>query len=280
MKLLNIDANAKTVKGQKQGYLTAILYLAPYLASGRNVCATAKLAGCHHGCLNTAGRGGIAPRTAIIATDAGNLPDNTIQRARLARTALYHNDRQVFLAQLVKELLAFHKRAKRLNLTPVIRLNGTSDIQWESISIASQWEGDSRALATLMDNKAGWLQYFGTGTTIFELFPDTQFYDYTKIPNRFDKKLPANYHLCLSYSGASPRYVAMVTAALKAHPGINLIVVADEQTKAGWLASLPNHADGDLSDLRFLDVPGDVIVLKAKGRARRDTSGFVVRGAI
>jgi hypothetical protein len=55
-KLLNIDANAKTVKGQAKGYLTAVLYLAPYTAAGLNVCPMAEVAGCHAACLNTAGR--------------------------------------------------------------------------------------------------------------------------------------------------------------------------------------------------------------------------------
>ena len=35
-KLLNIDNNAKTVKGQKYGYMTAVLYLAPSNESGFN----------------------------------------------------------------------------------------------------------------------------------------------------------------------------------------------------------------------------------------------------
>jgi hypothetical protein len=40
-KLLNIDNNAKTVKGQKYGFITAILYLAPSTQSGFNVCPQA-----------------------------------------------------------------------------------------------------------------------------------------------------------------------------------------------------------------------------------------------
>ena len=55
-KLLNIDNNAKTIKGQKYKYMTAILYLSPARTSGFNVCALAS-AGCMASCLNTAGRG-------------------------------------------------------------------------------------------------------------------------------------------------------------------------------------------------------------------------------
>jgi hypothetical protein len=34
--------------------------------------------------------------------------------------------------------------------------------------------------------------------------------------------------------------------------------------------------DGDQSDLRFLDPKGVVVALKAKGKAKKDTSGFVI----
>jgi len=37
--------------------------------------------------------------------------------------------------------------------------------------------------------------------------------------------------------------------------------------------------DGDASDLRFLDPDGVVVGLKAKGDAKKDTSGFVKRVA-
>ena len=69
-KLLNIDQNAKTVKGQVKGFLTAVLYLAPYKASGINVCPMAELAGCWKGCLNTAGRGGISKGSKRFKTPA------------------------------------------------------------------------------------------------------------------------------------------------------------------------------------------------------------------
>ena len=56
--LLNVDANPKTVKGQKKGYITAVLYLAPASESGYNVCAKATVA-CKWLCLNKTGRAGI-----------------------------------------------------------------------------------------------------------------------------------------------------------------------------------------------------------------------------
>jgi hypothetical protein len=35
--------------------------------------------------------------------------------------------------------------------------------------------------------------------------------------------------------------------------------------------------DGDATDLRFLDPRGVIVGLKAKGKGKQDTSGFVVK---
>lgn len=265
MKLLNIDSNAKTVKGQKLGFITAILYLAPYLASGRNVCPMADVAGCAEGCLNTAGRGGIAKRGAVIATDGGMLPDNTIQRARLKRTALYWDDRAAFMAVLVSELDAFVRKATRKGLTPVVRLNGTSDIQWER---------GHKVGAYVRTNSRGQKVYATDAASIFDAFPDVQFYDYTKLPARFARALPSNYHLTLSNSEASPVYARKVRNAHRKH-GASVVSVASKDMYNAMVAA--GGVDGDANDLRFLDPAGSMVWLKAKGKARKDQSGFVIR---
>lgn len=254
MKLLNIDANAKTVKGQKMGFMTAILYLAPYLSSGRNVCPMADVAKCHEGCLNTAGRGGIAKRGALIATDGGMLPDNAIQRARLERTRMYWDERGAFMTQLATEILAFRGKAERKGLVPVVRLNGTSDIQWE--------RGHK---VTFMG---------GTFASLFEVFPMMQFYDYTKLPARFARTQPDNYHLTLSNSEASKTYARKVQAAHRKH-NASVVSVASKDVYVAMLEA--GGVDGDANDLRFLDPDGSMIWLKAKGKARADMSGFVIR---
>jgi hypothetical protein len=254
--LLNIDANAKTVKGQKLGFLTAILYLLPWKHSGVNLCPMAEMAGCAASCLNTAGRGGIAKRGAVIATDGGSIPDNTIQRARQARTKLFNENRNLFLSKLIDELDAFIRKAERKGLIPVVRLNGTSDIQWEKIRI----------------NK--------DTPNIFALYPDVQFYDYTKIAKRFARTLPDNYHLTLSYSEASKRYLLTCVKARADHNVSMVVVTRNLKAKAQYSAAATmagaNVVDGDAHDLRFLDPANSVVVLKAKGSASKDTSGFVV----
>lgn len=252
MKLLNIDANAKTVKGQERGFMTAVLYLAPANLSGFEVCPMATK-GCRAGCLNTAGHGGMSKASATMTAPNGEqTPDNAVQRARIARTRLYFEARDAFFTQLITELNAFLVRAKRLDLTPVIRLNGTSDIPWERVPVFVSTRAKPYA-------------------NIMQMFPDVQFYDYTKRGNRRD--LPSNYHLTFSLAEDNDVRAA---AALKA--GMNVAVVfrtsgyGETYTIAGHTAPLVN---GDESDLRFLDPAGSVVALYAKGRAKRDTTGFV-----
>lgn len=255
--LLNIDKNPKTVKGRAMGFMTAILYLIPWKFSGVNLCPMAHIAGCIDGCLNTSGHGGIAKRGDIIATDAGPLPDNVVQRARMQRTKLFNEDRDAFMAQLIAEILAFEKKAMRKGLTPVIRLNGTSDIDWTKIPVSYDHPIDGTT----------------THANIFALFSHIQFYDYTKVAKRMRKVRPMNYHLTLSYSEATKRYTNIVRKEMRDGASVVMVVrdaaIRDEKVSKGAV-------NGDEHDLRFLDPAGSTVVLKAKGRARRDVSGFVI----
>lgn len=225
MKLLNIDANAKTVKGQGRGYMTAILYLAPADESGYEVCPMASK-GCRKACLNKAGMGAFS----------------NVQAARIAKTKWYFEDRAAFMAQLVTEVRAFIRKAIKLGLIPVVRLNGTSDIPWERVPVEGQ-------------------------ANIMALFPSVQFYDYTKRSNRRD--LPANYHLTFSLAEDNDS-----RARLAARNGANIAVVFRNDKFPSTFMGMP-VVDGDADDLRFLDGRGVVVGLKAKGPAKKDVSGFV-----
>lgn len=234
--LFNVN-NSKTIKGEKEGYKTFILYLAPNTLNdkGVNLCPMATK-GCISSCLNTAGLGGIYP---------------SIQTARIRRSNLFIENREYFLNRLVLEIKSGILLADFENMIPVIRLNGTSDIQWENIKVK--------------DNK-----------NIFELFPDVTFYDYTKIQNRFDKKLPSNYNLTFSYSSESDYYkgrIDIITRKLL-KAGNNVAVVFRKRLPDTFLGY--KVVNGDKDDLRFTDDKGVVVGLKAKGKARTDKSGFVI----
>lgn len=228
MKLLS-DANPKIQKGTSKGYLTFIMHLAPGSLSGHNVCPGAS-AGCLATCLNTAGRGRF----------------QNIQQARIRKTEWFFRDRKGFMAQLVKDVEAGIRKADRLKLTPVFRLNGTSDIRWETVKV-------------------------GSYKNIFEMFPNVQFYDYSKLSNR--KNIPANYHLTFSRSESNENKLDEAISN-----GMNVAVVFSTKKKndlPSRYRSLP-VVDADETDLRFLDPKGSVCGLRAKGQAKKDASGFVV----
>jgi hypothetical protein len=243
MKLLS-TGNPKVLKGIKQGYNTYILHLAPASLSGYNTCPKAT-EGCKSACLNTAGRGGMFKRGETT---------NTIQQARIRKTKQFYENRQEFMVQLVKDIELAIKQSNKLGLIPVFRLNGTSDLSWE------KYEVDGFA-------------------NIFARFPEVQFYDYTKVLGRKVSNI-TNYHLTFSAADGndadtmkawqSGYNIAMVFNLKKTLPMPEYHAI----TGNGYFAKAPVF-NGDESDLRFLDPRGAIVGLYAKGKAKKDTTGFV-----
>lgn len=241
-KLLGVGSNAKTIKGDGEEYETAILYMTPYKVAvgGKtyNSCSMAEQASCIDGCLNTAGRAGIIKKGETT---------NTIQAARLRKAQWFYSDREGFMLQLMQDIAKHQTSCEKRGIQAVVRLNGTTDIRWELVKVQ--------------------------GYTIFELFPRVAFYDYTKIANRNTSHIE-NYHLTWSYSGASERYAAMMQTAID--KGMNVATVFRKVFNAKTWKGLP-VVDGDKDDLRIKDPKGGhIVALYAKGKAKKDTSGFVV----
>ncbi len=230
-KLLS-TANPKIQKGTKEGYLSFILHLSPADLSGREVCPK-RTAGCTSACLNTAGRGGMFRRGENT---------NIIQQARIRKTRYFFEARDYFMMDLYEDIKKAIRYAERQGLTPVFRLNGTSDLSWEKYTINEN--------------------------NIFELFPTVQFYDYTKVLGRKVSKYK-NYHLTFSAADGNDADVALAMAQ-----GMNVAVVFDKLPDSYMGRPVFNADD---TDLRFLDPRGVILGLKAKGRAKKDTSGFVRR---
>jgi hypothetical protein len=236
--LLSINADAKTSKGETFGFLTGILYLAPYKSTAYNTCSMAETADCGKACLFTAGRGAMS----------------TVAQGRVNKTIWFFEERDTFMAQLAVNIRQLISKAKRKGLIPLIRLNGTSDIRWETV---------------------GFTDTDGTEyVNIFAAFPDTQFYDYTKDVNR--KALPLNYDLTFSYSGVIG-FQPFVNKAIA--NGMRLAVVF--RSVAAIPASFKGMSviGGDNSDIRHLEDKGVVVALYAKGKAKLDMTGFVVDAA-
>jgi len=178
---------------------------------------------------------------------------NRIHRARIFKTLWFLKDPVGFMEQMSKELAALERRTKKSKKSlAVARLNGTSDIPWENYE-------------TL---------YPGRETCIFSEFPNVQFYDYTKSYQRmmkmFQSRLPRNYYLTYSRSeDTTPKQIRKVV-----NTGGTVAVVFKDEVPDTYLG-IP-VISGDEHDFRFLDQEGTIVGLKAKGRARHDTTGFVI----
>lgn len=162
MKLLN-SGNNKTIKGEKKGFRTFGIHLAPSKLSGFNTCHWASK-GCSMACLNTAGRG-------IM---------KNVQEARINKTKFLFQDREAFMAQLHKEITAGVKKAQKNDKTPCVRLNLTSDIPWEAKQFF--FEGKS-----IFDHFPDVAFYDYTKGSI-------------RMHKFLDGKMPKNYHLTFSRS--------------------------------------------------------------------------------
>jgi len=240
------DDNAKAEKAAAFGYYNIIHYLAPAdIAGVGDVCPNRSPA-CTAACL-----GWHSGHAAIGET-------NNVRTARLAKTRAFMTDRQAYLVRMVMEIARARRYAEGRGLKLCVRLNGSSDIAWEGIRLQP------------------------SGRTLFEIYPDVQFVDYTKNAKRFDRALPPNY--CLTFSRSETNEATAIGLLQR---GFNVAVVFAVKPRE-WFG-FP-VVDGDESDLRHLDprgfLPetgqqyrsGYVIGLTPKGRnAKKDSSGFVVR---
>jgi len=163
---------------------------------------------------------------------------NVIQKARIRKTNYFYDDRAGFMYDLMQDIKKGIRLANKLGLEPVFRLNGTSDLSWEKYEMTE-------------------------GKNVFDVFAGIQFYDYTKVLGRKVKHIE-NYHLTFSKADGNDSDVA--EALLQ---GMSVVAVYDKIP-----AGVPS---ADETDLRFLDPKGIMLGLKAKGRAKKDYTGFVIR---
>ena len=192
------------------------------------ICPYQIKAGCKDACLNTAGLAGVFPK---------------VQESRKRKTDLFLNNRAEFMSLLVLDIIKFIEACKRKGKKPAIRLNGTSDIPYENIIV----EG---------------------GQNIFEMFPQVQFYDYTKIPTRKVKHI-INYHLTWSYSEADDKYAQLFNKVKH-----NIAVVFHNKLPKTFRGR--KVIDGDTHDMRFKDPHNVVVGLLAKADAKKEDNGFVI----
>lgn len=238
--------NSKTIKSLKindvetdLAFLTYILYMSPFKANskGINVCSHASK-GCADSCLVGSGFGGMY---------------ENVNKGRVLKTEHFLRDRVGFLHQIKEEIeKAIIKHKDKVILT--IRLNGTSDLPYEKYKV---FENNTK--------------------NIFEIFPNIQFYDYTKNYLRFDKVLPSNYHLTFSLSETN---FDKSMEILKRGFNVAMVMTKLDDNLFGYKV-----INGDISDLRHLDEKNVIVGLKykkmtGKGGAEKNKlaleSGFVI----
>lgn len=221
----NINSSAKIIKNKKvSNNYTYILYLAPADKSGHNVCLFATDE-CKAGCLSTSGR-------AAMDLKSGK---NIIENARINKTKLFHEHNEFFMKWMIAEMKSFKEKAKRDNYDFSVRLNGTSDIDWTNV--------------------------FLNGKNIFQIFPDVQFYDYTKNPTMFMRELPNNYHLTFSYTGKN-NYIAYKLL----DKGFNIAMIFNIDKNESLPETFNGYpvVNGDLTDYRPNDGKGVIVGLRWK----------------
>jgi hypothetical protein len=241
-----LSTSHKIKLGEGVDVLGAVMYLEPHTGAGRTVCPYST-PGCSQHCIDTTGR----------------MVYDTHRNARVSKTKLFREFREEFMAQLRGEVGMHAVRARVLGMTPTIRLNGTSDLafwQWEDEWLDPSVEGLRMVEYTKRPPGRGMLAALRRGWSFTFSWSDS--------PLSFERSLVWANH------GVN---TAVVVAG---SPGSSRTVdkaVAAALVERGALMGRP-VIDGDKHDARFLDPQvGGWTVLKAKGKAHNDRTGFVVR---
>jgi len=221
--------NYKAYKNKKLQIDTYFLSLAQSDLSGYNTCPMAnkfiakennpKKSNCSHVCVGSRGNAQIFP---------------DIMQARIKKTIRFFEDRQNFMNELVTEIAKAIIKSDKKGIKPTFRLNSYSDIRWESIKVDK----------------------FG-GNTIYELFPNVEFYDYTKLKNR---NIPNGYHTTYSHWGdwnATKRAMAR---------GQNVAMVFDKRDELPKTFMGRVVVDGDKTDLRTPQNDGENVIVGLRAK--------------
>lgn len=217
-------AQSKKMKlSYENGTMTYCVYLAPADMSGYNVCPNSKY--CREFCLNGSGQNKCDEL-------ARGVEGSKINQSRIRKTRMFHEHKADFMHLLIHEINKYKKQAERKGMGFSVRLNGTSDL----------------SPLAYRDPE--------TGKNILELFPDVQFYDYTKVYNRIKlmHQYP-NYDLTLSYNG----YNWDECEQFLNEGGKVAVVFLDEKLPKSY-HGFP-IVDGNTYDMRYLDPAKHIIGL-------------------
>ncbi|WP_147399791.1 GP88 family protein [Bacteroides fragilis] len=237
------NSSPKLIKSCGRNVMTYGVYLAPHDISGHNVCPCSQ--NCSKYCLNGSGRNKIE---LLVNREGG-----PIQTSRIKKTKLFFEDRNAFMQLLIHEINQSKKKAEMESMKFAIRLNCTSDISLEDFVLE--------------------------GKNILQLFPDTQFYDYTKVPERLQLlEQYHNYDLTFSFDGEN-----WDTCKVVLDRGIRVAIVFENMLPDEFKGYKVIDANKD--DARFLDEGGIICGLTYKrvandyinGTFHRPETTFITR---
>jgi hypothetical protein len=218
--LATVSETVKHKKSIKYGELTYSLYLAPAKTSGYEVCP-GRTSECTEFCMNESG----------MNTMTQNIKGDVINNSRIKKTRLFFEEPELFMGWLIAEIESGITRAKKLGYFFSVRLNNTSDISPED--------------------------FIYKGKNILDIFPDIQFYDYTKVINRVKLlNVYKNYDLTFSYNGYNWDICKQMLD--------NNIRVAVVFKKIPETFMEYRVINGDLYDMRFRDTEPVIVGLKYK----------------
>jgi hypothetical protein len=220
-----VNISQKIVKSQKvDNIMTYCLYLSPAKTSGYQVCPFSTPE-CRKGCLATSGRAKVELLSGI----------NAIKDCRINKTKLFFEHQDFFMQWLIAEISTYQRKAFKKNMGFAVRLNGTSDIDWQNI--------------------------YYNGKNIFEHFSSVKFYDYTKQYSKFEN-IAKNYYLTLSYTG---RNVEQCINHLNNGGNVAMVFNIKGKLPKTWKGFAV--IDGDITDARFKDTKGRIAGLRWKSIA-------------
>jgi hypothetical protein len=201
----------------------------------------------------------------MISADTGT---NAVRDSRVRKAEYFMRNRNVYMVEMLRHIAKLYRYATRNKLKLAVRPNGSTDIAYEGIRVMVGFDL-ARELTAITGR-----EILVGAHTIFSAFPWIQFVDYTKNPKRFDRALPANYSLTFSRSETNDSIATDLLAR-----GINVAAVFAKKLPRKWNGF--RVINGDKHDLRHLDPKGGNVVglLPKGGKAKRDSSGFVIRAA-
>ena len=218
--LASVSYSVKHQKSMKYGELTLSLYLAPAKSSGYEVCP-GRTAECTRLCLNESGMNSMVQ----------DVKGDVINDSRITKTRLFFEQRDFFMDWLIFEIKSAQAKARRMTYKFSIRLNNTSDISPED--------------------------FIRNGQNILQMFPDVQFYEYTKVASRVDlMKIYKNYDVTFSYTGYNlSKCQEMLLNKIR-------VAVVFKNVPEEW-QGYP-VVDGDKYDMRYKDAKAVIVGLKYK----------------